>query len=147
MTQDVLISITGLHAVAGAPDENIEIVYPGQYRLVGNTHSVRYEETSEDGELTRSTILIRPDLVEVIRKGAVETRMIFDPAKRSQTYYTTAFGKVSLGVSAVSLDVDIEDGLIMANINYALDMNGDFVSDCEIMIKVCEAGTDQIRLT
>ena len=146
MTQDVLISITGLHSAAGAPDEDIEIVYPGQYRLVGNTHSVRYEETAQDGALTRSTVLIRPDLVEVIRKGEIETRMVFDPSKRSQTYYATPFGKVSLGISAVSLDVDIEDRLILAKMNYALDMNGDFVSDCEIRIKVCETGTDQIRL-
>ena len=147
MTQDVLIGITGLHAVAGEAQEDIEVVYPGQYRLVGNTHCVRYEETSGEGGVTRSTIMIRPDLIEVIRKGEIGTRMIFDPAKRCETSYATPFGNVIIGISAVRLDVEIEDKTILANVNYALDMNGGFVSDCKIMVRVCEAGADSIRLT
>ncbi len=147
MTENVLISITGLHAAAGNPEEDIEIVFPGQYRLVGSTHCVRYEETSEGGGLTRSTILIRPDLVEAIRKGEIETRMVFDPNKRSQTYYATEYGKVSLGISAVTLKVEIMDEMIRADVNYALDMNGSFVSDCEIMIRVVPSHVNGIRLT
>lgn len=139
MTKEVLISISGLQLDINE-EEAVEVISVGTYYKKNDKHYLLYEELpmEEMGSrmLTKNTIKISDNQVDIIKKGVSNTHMIFEKDKKNVTYYNTPFGELLIGIYTTKLEVVESEDEILVNLEYALDVNASHVSDCDIKIKV-----------
>lgn len=139
MTKEVLISISGLQLDINE-EEAVEVISVGTYHKKNEKHYLLYEELPMEEmvsqKLTKNTIKISDNQVDIVKKGISNTHMIFEKNKRNETYYSTPFGELLIGIYTTKLEVIEEEEEILVNLEYALDVNASHVSDCDIKIKV-----------
>lgn len=139
MNKKVLVSISGLQTEIG-DDEAVEVISPGEYHERDGRHYILYEEMHEEGErengISKNLLKISPDYIELTKKGYANVNMIFEKDKKTMTYYQTPFGNLLIGLYTTNISVVEEKEEMIATIDYSLDINYDYVSDCNIKIKV-----------
>ena len=148
MTENVLVGIRGLHTAAGddpAEEDDIEVIFPGTARRLGDTWYIQYREPVEglEGEI-RNLIKIRENHLEVTKRGLTSTHMVFEEGKKTTTWYETPLGSITLGIAATEVSLREEEGSILARAVYALDVNARHTADCSIQISVNER--DRVEL-
>ncbi|SFR62224.1 DUF1934 domain-containing protein [Anaeromicropila populeti] len=139
MTRDVIISIKGLQFEAGE-DESVELIATGQYFYKNQKHYVLYEEVIGDedqqGGISKNTIKISNQQVDIIKDGCASVHMIFEVDKKNMTYYNMPFGNILIGIYTNKIAVKEEDNQIEVQLEYDLEVNYTHVSECTISIKV-----------
>lgn len=136
MTKDVLVSISGLqYDIDG--DEPVEIVTVGNYYYQHNKHYIIYEEVIKDIEgITKNTIKINDKKVDILKKGMTNVHMEFEQGKKNMTYYNTPYGDLLISVNTTKIKLIELENYITVRINYGLEVNYAFVSECTIDISV-----------
>lgn len=146
MTENVLVRVCGLQKV-GEEEEEIEVMTGGIYRKSGNFHYVKYDECyDQDGylqEVTKNLIKISKDYsrIEVTKTGLTKVQMVFQKGEENQSFYETPFGLLAMGIRTDHIEVDEQEDQMNIKILYGLDINYEFVADCEITIRVTSKGT------
>ena len=139
MTKDVLVSIKGMQfmGMEEEPDEPIEVMTNGNYYFRNGSHYVKYEEIYEGFSETTSNLLkIRPECIELRKKGAANVHMVFETNKKNITYYETPFGKIQMGIATTGITLREDAAQMFVRIEYTLDMNDSYVADCTLDMKV-----------
>ena len=137
MTEEVLIGIRGLHTAGDGSDDDIEVIFPGICRMMGDTWYVRYTEPVEGmSEPINNLIKLRAHHLEVTKKGLTNTHMVFEEGKKTLTWYETPVGRVWLGIAATSVQVTETEESIDASAVYALEVNEEHMADCTISINI-----------
>ncbi len=139
MKEDVLISIRGLHAVAEGSGEDIEVIFPGTCRKIGDTWYIQYKEPVEgmDGEID-NLVKLRKNSIEVTKRGLTSTHMVFEPGKKTVTWYETPLGSIILGMMPTGVYLHESDTQLEASAEYALEINQQHTAECSIVIKVMD---------
>lgn len=145
MTKDVWISIESLQKNAEGESEKIEIITPASYYKKNGRHYVLYEETLEDGIVSKNTLRFDDDFVSVTKRGDVSVDMVFEKGKRNTTNYATPYGSLLVGIEASKLEVLYEETSISINVEYSLDINYEHLSDCVISMKIRSKTEDEIE--
>ncbi|WFR57378.1 DUF1934 domain-containing protein [Anaerocolumna sp. AGMB13025] len=136
MKKDVLVSISGLQYEIDK-EEAVEVISVGEYYNRNGKHYVVYEEILEDMEgTTNCTIKIAEKQIDIIKRGASNVHMVFEENTKNTTYYQTPYGELQVGIYTTQIKVTEEENKIIANINYGLDINYAFISDCQIQLKI-----------
>ena len=147
MTKEVLVTVCGLQNGPETDGEPIEMTTVGEYFYKNNKHYVIYEEVMEgESEKTKNRLKIEPGVVELTKHGAVNVSMLFEEHIKNLTSYHTPFGNLQMGIDTKSLEICEEEDEIKVNIAYALEMNQEFVADCDIKITVQSKGIKAFRL-
>lgn len=145
MTKEVLVKIKGMQFLGydEDPEEPIEMMTGGEYYFRNGAHYVKYEEVFEKMEGSASNILkIKPDVIELRKKGVANVHMVFEKDKKNITFYNTPFGQLQMGISTTGISSVVEEDTMSINIEYTLDMNDSFVADCTLELTVqSKAGT------
>lgn len=145
MTKDVLVSIKGLQNMGAEQEpEEVEVVAKGDYYLKNGHHFIYFDEVMEGvSEPVKNSIKITEKGVEVKKKGPASVQMIFEENKKNFTYYRTPFGELEMAFAATNIDVSQSEEKLNLCIDYALEINGEHVADCEIAVDVTskDAGT------
>lgn len=139
MTKDVLISISGLHYDAlDGEGQPVEVITPAAYYLKNGKHYVVYDEMVEGMPGTiKNTIKITGDYMFEIRKsGIADTHMVFEKDRINMTNYATPYGDMMVGIHTKDMKVNVEEENIDVSISYALDVNNELLSDCEIKVNI-----------
>ncbi len=137
MTKDVLISIKGLQMATGEDQDAVEVICGGIYYFKNNKHYIIYEEAmDETTEVAKNTAIISDKKFELKKSGVVSTHMIFEEKKKNMTYYETPVGNLMVGTNTNKVEVTESEDEIKVRIKYALDINYEFASDCEIEFKI-----------
>lgn len=141
MKKDVLISISGIHYGLTEEIENedpIEIITPATYYLRNGKHYIVYDEMVEGMTgVIKNTVKITGDSkFEMIKSGLTSSRMVFEKGKMNMTNYQTPYGEMLVGILTRDMKVAVEEEHIGVNIFYALDVNGEPLSDCRIQVNV-----------
>ena len=137
MTKDVLICISGLHNGPEVEDDPLEVIVGGEYYYRNQKHYLIYDEIMDGtDEQTHNIIKMKPDYMELTRKGPVNVRMLFEKNQKNMTLYHTPFGSLSIGIDATKVEVTEKEDRIIADVEYSLDMNDEKVADCHIHIEV-----------
>lgn len=144
MTKDVLVAIKGMQFTVGADgDGNVQIVTPGEYYKRDNNHYVIYEETTEGtDETTRNVIKFKDNFMELTKRGFVNVHMMFEENKKNLTNYVTPFGSLLIGIDAKKITLTDREDSIKLNIDYALEINYEFLADCKISMELTQRGAD-----
>ena len=118
------------------PDNPIEMVTTGAYYLRNGKHYILYDELSEDNEVTKNVLKIGPNSVELTRKGAQGSHMVFEEGKENLSYYDTPFGSLLMGVNTSSIDWMEKEEEMRLQVDYDLSVNSDHVSKCKIDVNI-----------
>lgn len=139
MTKDVLVAIKGLQFDVDAEESNIETITVAEYYEKNNSHYVIYDEAMEGtSETTKNIIKFKNHSLELTRKGYVNVHMIFEENKKNLTNYATPFGDILIGIDAKKITMRDEDKKIHIDVDYALEVNYEFLADCKINIEISE---------
>ena len=139
MKKNVVITVRGLQPEVDA-DEPIEVISAGTYMRKEDTHYLSYEEADENGNMTKNRIKITPGAIEMVKKGAVTTQMVFLLGEKQYACYATLFGDLTLGITTKTISVTDTGDSLLTELRYGLEINGEHVSDCELDVEVHECG-------
>ena len=128
--------------------EPIELVVPGQYYFKNGSHYLRYEELMDEtsAEPTVNYIKISSKAVEVRKKGLVNVHMVFERGKKNMTYYSTPYGTVELGIAATGVMIEESENGIDMKVDYALEMNEEYVADCYLTVSAQSKASGEFRI-
>ena len=146
MNENVLIGIRGLHTADEGSNDDIEVIFPGTCRRMGDTWYARYNEPVEGStEMIRNLIKFSEGHMEVTKKGLTSTHMVFEEGKKNLTWYETPLGSVSLGIAATSVRVSYNKEKLSAQAVYALDVNEEHMADCMIEVSITERSSQDVN--
>lgn len=121
-------------------EESIEQIYQGEYSFRNGSHYIRYEECYQGEGDPLSTGLnllkIKEDTILISKKGAISTKMQFDPGKTTYTPYQTPYGTFQMEVITTDLTICRKGKDFHISIHYQLNMDGQPLSQCSIEIEV-----------
>lgn len=135
MTKEVLIAIRGMQFEGATDPESIEVIQKGQYYQRNGSHYLVYEEpVEESGDRILNRIKFKNGEVQVTKKGAVNTMLSFRQNEKNMTNYATPFGNLIMGINTQKIDLKMNESKLEILVDYALDINYEFVADCKINI-------------
>lgn len=138
MTQEVLLTLKGLQFDQREEDaDKIETVMVGDYYKRNGKHYVIYEEITEGfSQATKNRLKFGEHMLELSRSGLVNVHMVFQENKKNLTNYNTPFGQILVGIDTRKIQIDEQPDHITVDVDYALDINYEFLSDCHITISI-----------
>lgn len=147
MTKEVLIHMKGIQNmldIQGQENEPLELITAGEYYFRNNTHYFLYDEMLEGfTEPTHNMIKIRPGLMEVRKRGAVNVNMIFEKDKKNVAFYKTPLGTLEMDITATRIMMAETEQWLDIQAEYALGVNGNAVADCVMQIRVTPKGNKE----
>ena len=137
MTKDVEVIVTAIQKYADHQDDDLKTVADGEYYFRNGSHYILYNEKNEGfTETTKNMLKLKDGLLEMTRKGLINTSMVFDKSKETGAHYKTPFGEMNLGIRTKGLFVSESEKLICVEVDYALEAEGSHMADCRIRIQV-----------
>ncbi len=137
MEKEVFVSVCGTQYDGTGEANPIEVITPGTYALRNNKHFVLYEEIMEGTDsVTKNTLKVSDKEVSLKRTGATNVHMIFSTENKTSANYTTPFGNLLIGVDTKSIKVEETEEKISVAVDYALDVNYEFLADCELKVDI-----------
>ena len=151
MTEDVMISMRGLQFGQSDIDaEQIETITIGKYTVEEETgyHHVEFDEILEGfGEPARSALRFGKGFLELTRAGLINVHMVFQENRKNLTNYVTPYGEILIGIDAKKIHITQNSDKIVVNVEYALEVNYEYLSDCRIVINVSSKNTGDSLLS
>ncbi|SHI47224.1 Uncharacterized beta-barrel protein YwiB, DUF1934 family [Parasporobacterium paucivorans DSM 15970] len=137
MTKEVLLSISGIQ-FDNNEDEPIKVITAGEYFFEDDIHYINYEEVSEDKpkEVTKCTIKIKNNGLEMIKNGPMSVHMIFEEGRKHVSYYNTPYGDLVVGTYTNRVRMSRQEDAMEITISYGLEINGQHISNSEIVVNV-----------
>ena len=137
MSQNVHLTLTGRQKDETGETALTRHSCSAEYFEKNDSVYLLYEETPDGADaVVKNTIKLKPSLLELSRRGSISTRMAFEPGREYLTEYVTPYGRLQMGISTRSLDVDRTEGQLRIRIDYSLTSGGVPVSDCSMEITV-----------
>lgn len=134
MGKEVWVSVCGRQSAGG---EKTKTRTAGEHYRRGNSRFFLYEERLEgETQPVKNVLRLSGDEISLTRRGSVQVQMVFAERRKHTASYRTPYGTILLGIDTRRIAVTETDGAMQICIDYALEMNGEFVSDCEIVIKI-----------
>ena len=148
MTKEVIITIRGLQNGPETDGEPIEMIVAGEYFYKNNKHYIVYDEVTEgESEITKSRIKISNGQMELKKNGVVNVHMVFEENVKNITQYYTPYGALSMAIDGKKVEIKESEHEIDVKVEYGMEMNGEFVADCNISINVKSRGIAPFRLS
>lgn len=136
--QEVILTLQGLQFDQREEDaDKIETVTVGDYYKKNGKHYVIYEEVTEGFEQpTKNRLKFSENMVELSRSGLINMHMVFQENKKNLSNYNTPFGQILIGIDTKKIRIDEKENSIVVDVDYSLDVNYEFLSDCHIKISI-----------
>ncbi len=135
MTKDVLVTVSGVQM--DIDDTPIELVTAGTYYLKNGKHYVVYEEQAEENEPpTKNMVKFWDGHFEMTKRGGNHAVLVFDKGEKTSMVYSTPYGPLHMDVVTKELSIAETDEEFRVYLKYDLDINYNFVSECEVGFKV-----------
>lgn len=140
MDKQVLITLTGRQWDEEKNETATEQSALGTLYERNGSLYILYDENTEEGGTVKNTIKLKGTLLELTKKGAVNTCMVFEPGREHMTDYATPFGSLRLGVLTDFVEMRESDEQMEIIASYMLTESGRIISHCEISIKILNRG-------
>lgn len=136
MNRNVQLTLTGQQRTEGNDETTTGLSAAAEYYERNGSCYILYEETTEDGGEVKTRIKLKNERLEVTKKGAVNTCMIFEPKTEQKARYATPFGILQMDIYTHSVESIQSDNQLTVTADYALTENGREISQCKISIKI-----------
>lgn len=64
--------------------------------------------------------------------------MVFDKSRKTMNSYNTPFGDLLIGITTSDIISSEKDDKISATVEYVLDVNYEFLSNCKLTLNITE---------
>lgn len=146
MTNDILLTIKGMQFTGETEEEQLEVVTSGRYFAKDGKHYIKYDEVME-GTVVSNLVKINDNGMEVTKRGKMtNVHMVFEENKKNMTYYDTPFGNLLIGIAATSINVNTQQDQINVQVDYALEINYEYLVDCTIQMNIISKNNRQAQL-
>ncbi len=123
MKKSVVLSIQGRQRYEDQEPEVIELVTEGTMEFANGGWDISYEESALTGlEGVTTTFRVEPDKVTLTRKGALNSRMVFQQGVPHDSLYQMPFGALLLTVNATSVFYDIVPDGGVIDLSYEINI-------------------------
>ena len=140
MIKDVIIDIKTEQTVDGNTD-TIQFTTDGRFGKKDGSFFISYDESrllEVDGEV-KTTVFIKPDNSVVMqRNGAYNSRMVIEKGVRSNCFYSTPMGQLSLGIFGEKVMSSLTENGGNLVMNYTIDTDLKLLSRNRVNITVKE---------
>lgn len=139
MKKEVTLEIVGIQHTDGE-EERTELFTVGQLAHRNGHWLLSYAESEATG-LPGSRTLLRLEsegCVTMVRTGSTQTRLVIEAGSHHQCLYGTPYGQLSLGIRGHSVAHTLGDEGGSIRLHYAIDMDGDPVSENHLQINIKE---------
>ena len=137
MAEKLTITLTGIQQDENGERDINTINAPAEYYVRNGTHYIFFDEKdSETGASVKSTIKYKNQILELTKKGNVNTRMVFEAGKEFLTDYITPFGHLQMGIFTHNVECHFKKGLPQIRVSYTLSNEGQKISESIIIIKL-----------
>ena len=141
MDKKVRITVTGRQWDEDGIETVTEQSADAEYYEQNDSVYILYEEISNaDYEKTKNTLKIKDGVLELTKKGSVNSRMVFQEGVEHMTEYSTLFGRLQLGIRTQAIHMLKSDKMQEITVDYDLSANGHNLSRCKIIIKIQNLG-------
>ena len=148
MTEEVLISVKGLHTMEDTQKDEVEVISAGNYYKRNGKHYVLFEETVEgSGESINSRIKLAGERMEVCQKGAVNSQLVFERNRKNESWYGTPYGNMLAGIRVKDMKMEESEDIIKASVDYSLELNYEHMADCSLQVKIVAKDSGRFSLT
>lgn len=148
MTDQVLLTISGLQFMEEEGSEPVEVVTIADYYKKNDGHFLLYDEVMEGEEgRIKNLIKVKDGVLEVTKKGLSNVHMVFEENKKNVTYYNTPFGNLLIGIMATNVQVKEETDNIDITVDYRLEVNYEYLADCTIEMNIKSKDSGDFKLT
>ncbi len=126
MDKEVMLTIRGLHMGGETQAGDLETRVRAEYFKKGESHYLLFEERQEGfAEPVRSRIKYRNKVLEITRRGLIETHMVFDEGRRCDAAYRIPYGEVNLGIEAREIALEEKPDTLRITAAYDLEIDGE----------------------
>lgn len=143
-----MLTLSGLQFDQREEDAGqVEVVTVGDYYKRNGKHYVVYEEITEGfSQPTKNRLKFSEHMLELSRNGLVNVHMVFQENRKNLTNYNTPFGQILIGIDTKKIQVNEKEDDIVVEVDYSLDVNYEFLSDCHIKIAICSKENSSFSL-
>ena len=147
MTKEVIVTICGLQNGPETDGEPIEMIVAGEYFYKNNKHYILYDEVMEgESQITKNRIKVSDGQMELFKSGAVNVHMAFEKDVKHVSNYNTPYGTLAMGIDTKKVEIKETEHEMDIFAEYAMEMNYEFVADCNISINVKSKGIKELKL-
>lgn len=140
MADNLNITLTGIQQDENGERDANTINAPAEYYERNGTHYIFFEEKDpETGATVKSAIKYKNQILELTKKGNINTRMVFEAGKEFLSDYITPFGHLQMSISTHSVECHFKKGLPQIRASYALFNEGQKISDSIIIVKLSKS--------
>lgn len=123
MKRAVVLSIRGRQTYGKQEPENIELVTEGTMEFANGGWDISYEESDLTGLAgVTTTFRVEPGKVTLIRRGALNSQMVFQEGVSHDSLYEMEFGALMINVRATSVIYDIVPDGGMIDLVYQINI-------------------------
>ena len=144
MTKEVKLRICGMHMHGEDGDrDDVEVISVGQMCERDGFAWITYEEVVEEEEnglvsVVKNLVKYKDDQLEIIKHGPAESHMVFVPNETTYAYYSTPVGELEIALSTKSLQKILTERGFHLKLDYDLELNQTFLSNCNVDIFIEE---------
>lgn len=136
MKKKVRLTLIGRQRDEMGQENVTELSADAEYYERNGSLYILYEENEADTGCTQSIIKLKDGLLELTKKGAVNTRMVFEEGREHMADYITPLGTLQLGIATSDVCSKQSEDCLNIHANYDLTERGHILSHCNINIKI-----------
>lgn len=138
MTKDVSVYLhSWQYGKDGSDLDEIMTQMSGLYYEKNGRHYLIYDEMAEGFDKpVKNKIKFSTELLEIVKSGAVNSRMVFEEGKKNLTSYNIPYGSIILGTDTKKIHISQESDRITVDVEYVLDINYEYCADCKTVIDI-----------
>ena len=137
MAGKAYLALTGRQTDEDGMETVTESHAPADYYEKDGSRYILYEEQQEDtGAVTKNTIKLKGPVLEMMKRGAIRSHMIFEAGRTHRADYATPSGTLRMEVSTQTLEARVRDGRVDIRLAYLLTSEGRFLSRCSLLLSL-----------
>ncbi|NLG88277.1 MAG: DUF1934 domain-containing protein [Clostridiaceae bacterium] len=137
LKKNVMIMVDSRKKQPDKEAEEMKLITEGLYCIKGDHYYISYAESPVTGlDGTNTIIKIEPDSIMLIRSGAASSLMFFKKGCRHTSGCDTGNGIVEFGVTALDLNVSLDDKGGQFRVEYIIEVNNRLQSLTTLNVKV-----------
>ena len=137
MGNQVKLTVTGRQKDEFGTETVTETKAAAEYFERNGTIYILYEETPEGtGAVTKNTIKLKNNVLELTKKGTLNTRMVFDAQNDYRMDYQTPLGCLQMDIHTETVTCTCLDELPQITAKYTLTMDENLLSNSIVTINL-----------
>ncbi|MDF2908959.1 MAG: hypothetical protein K0R34_4280 [Herbinix sp.] len=140
MTKEVSITMEGIQK--GLEDSPVLTTASGSYHIRHDKQYIQFDEQAEEGQGSiKNMIKIACNQVEMTKKGAINSEMLFDLNRKTEIIYRTSYGTLFFEAQTSRITVSEEEDKIEVILEYCLFSNDELISENRTTIRILSSSS------